>query len=450
MKGIRSYFVLAALLALPGLAAAQQGATITGVVRTEAGAPLPAVSVVLEGTNIGTQTRDDGGYSISVPATSVNGQSARLIARRIGYRQGSATITLSPGTIRQDFTLTSTATQLSEVVVTALGQQTVRSRLGTAVQQVSAAQLNETRSQNVMQQIQGKVSGVQITAGGTQGGSTNIIIRGQNSITGNNQPLFIVDGVAVSNANRGGAPFVGASTSYDYGNAISDLNSDDIESMTVLKGPNAAAIYGSRAANGVVLIQTRKGRNTGGRILTEINTNLTFEDFSVFPKFQNLYGQGSGGQFEWYDGNYGGNNDGVDESWGPRLDGRLICQFTSPGAGTDQCQPTPWVAHPNNVRSFFQTGVSASTTVGVSGGTERAYGRLSLGADNVRGIFPGNLFQRRNATLSGTFRANSRFSMDGSVQYIRNSARNRPGVGYSGVNPLQSMFNWFGRQVDMA
>jgi TonB-linked SusC/RagA family outer membrane protein len=450
MKGIRSYLVLAALLALPGLAAAQQGATITGVVRTDAGAPLPAVSVVLEGTNIGAQTRDDGTYSISVPATSVNGQSAQLIARRIGYRQGTATITLSSGTIRQDFTLTSTATQLSEVVVTALGVQTVRSRLGTAVQQVSAEALNETRAQNVMQQIQGKVSGVQITAGGTLGGSTNIIIRGQNSISGNNQPLFIVDGVAVSNANRGGAPFVGAGTSYDYGNAMSDLNSDDIESLTVLKGPNAAAIYGSRAANGVVLIQTRRGRNTGGRVLTEINTNLTFEDFSVFPKFQNLYGQGSGGQFEWYDGNYGGNNDGVDESWGPRLDGRLICQFTSPGAGTDNCQPTPWVAHPDNVKSFFQTGVTASTTVGVSGGTDRAYGRLSLGADNIRGIFPENLFQRRTATLSGTFLASGRASMDGSVQYIRNSGRNRPGVGYSGVNPLQSMFNWFGRQVDMA
>ncbi len=448
MKGIRSFLVLAAILVLPGLAAAQQGATITGVVRSEAGAPLPSVSVLIQGTNIGAQTRDDGTYSISVPATSVTGQTATLIARRIGYRQGSATITLAAGTIRQDFTLSSTAAVLSEVVVTALGQERVRSTLGTAQQQLGTREINETRAQNVMQQIQGKVSGVQITSPGTQGGSTNIIIRGQNSITGNNQPLFIVDGVAVSNANRGGAPFVGANTSFDFGNAMSDLNPDDIATLTVLKGPNAAAIYGSRAANGVILITTHKGRNTGGRMRTEINSNLTFENPAILPDFQDLYGQGSGGEFEWVDGNYGGVNDGVDESWGPRLDGRLICQFDSPGAGTSSCTPTPWIAHPDNVKDFFRTGVTASTTLAVSGGTERAFGRLSLGADNVNGVFPNNLFQRRTATLTGTFRASSRVTADGSVKYIHNSGRNRPGVGYSGRNPLQSMFNWYGRQIN--
>src|SRR5207253_2370979 len=187
--------------------------------------------------------------------------------------------------------------------------------------QISAADLNETRAQNVVQQLEGKVSGVQISSPGTQGGSTNIIIRGQNSITGNNQPLFIVDGVAVSNADRGGAPFVGSNTNFDYG-------------------------------------------------------------------------QGSGGEFEWVDGNYGGVNDGTDESWGPKLDGRLICQFDSPGAGTANCQPTPWVAHPDNVKNFFRTGVTGTTTVGVSGGTDRVAGRLSFGGDNVTGIFPNNNFQR--------------------------------------------------------
>ena len=334
------------------------------------------------------------------------------------------------------------------MVVTALGLTREKSRLGTAQQQISTQELNQTRAQNIVQQIEGKVSGVAITSPGTQGGSTNIIIRGQNSITGNNQPLF-VDGVAVSNANRGGAPFVGTTTNFDYGNALSDINPDDIETLSVLKGPNAAALYGSRAANGVILITTRKGGNSAGRMRTEINTNLTFEKPAILPSFQNLYGQGSGGEFEWVDGNYGGVNDGVDESWGPRLDGRLICQFTSPGAGTANCQPTPWVAHPDNVKDFFKTGVTASSTVGVSGGTERSYGRLSLGADNINGIFPNNLFQRRTASLSGTFKASEKLTADGSVQYIRNSGRNRPGVGYSGRNPLQSMFNWFGRQVDI-
>jgi len=440
--------VLVATVALAFLPIAAMAQTVvTGTVRGSNGTPLANAVVSIPSLRVGGNTDVEGRYRFTVPPAAT-GQVA-ISVRRLGYQPGSATINLSGGSVNQDFTLQVSATELSEVVVTALGVERQKSTLGTAQQQLNAGELNQTRAQNVVQQMEGKVAGVQITSPGTQGGSTNIIIRGQNSITQNNQPLFIVDGVAVSNANRGGAPFVGTSTSFDYGNAVSDLNPDDIETISVLKGPNAAAIYGSRAANGVVLISTRKGRNTGGRIRTELNTNLTFDDFSVFPKFQNQYGQGSGGEFEWRDGNYGGNNDGTDESWGPKLDGRLICQFTSPGAGTDNCQATPWIAHPDNVRDFFRTGITASTSVGVSGGGDRAFGRLSMGADNVQGIFPDNLFARQNGSLSGTFRASDRMTMDGSVQYIHNSGRNRAGVGYSGRNPLQSMFNWFGRQVDI-
>lgn len=434
-----------ALALLPVAAMAQT--VVSGTVRGSNGAALVNAVVSIPSLRVGANTDAEGRYRFTVPATAT-GQVA-LTVRRLGYQPGSASINLAGGSVNQDFTLLVSATELSEVVVTALGVERQKSTLGTAQQQLNAGELNQTRAQNVVQQMEGKVAGVQITSPGTQGGSTNIIIRGQNSITQNNQPLFIVDGVAVSNANRGGAPFVGTGTAFDYGNAVSDLNPDDIETISVLKGPNAAAIYGSRAANGVVLISTRKGRNTGGRIRTELNTNLTFDNFSVFPTFQNQYGQGSGGEFEWRDGNYGGNNDGTDESWGPKLDGRLICQFTSPGAGTDNCQATPWIAHPDNVRDFFRTGITASTSVGVSGGGDRAYGRLAMGADNVQGLFPDNLFQRQNGSLSGTFRASDRMTMDGSVQYIHNSGRNRAGVGYSGRNPLQSMFNWFGRQVDI-
>ena len=449
MTGKLSRFLALAgvVLGLVPAIAAAQGTNISGQVTGTAGAPVAGASVSIPTLRVGGFTDDQGRYTFTVPEAA-SGTTVTVTARRLGYQPSSAQVTLSGAPVVQNFSLSAAATQLQGVVVTALGRTMEKSRLGTAQQQVTATELNATRAQNVVQQIQGKVSGVQITAPGTQGGSTNIIIRGQNSITGNNQPLFIVDGVAVSNASRGGAPFVGSNTNFDYGNALSDLNPDDIESLSVLKGPNAAAIYGSRAANGVVLITTRKGGNTGGRMRTDINTNLTFESPAILPDFQDLYGQGSGGAFSWVDGNYGGINDGVDESWGPRLDGRLICQFDSPGAGTDNCTPTPWVAHPDNVKDFFRTGVTASTTVGVSGGTERLSGRLSMGADNVTGIFPNNLFQRRTASLNGTFRASSRLSADGSVQYIHNSGRNRPGVGYSGRNPLQSMFNWYGRQVN--
>lgn len=431
---------------VPAFAQAQ-GTTVSGQVTGVGGAPVVGASVAISALQVGGFTDDQGRYTFTAPA-SANGTTVTVTARRLGFQPSSAPVTLSGAPVVQNFSLSSAATELQGVVVTALGLSREKSKLGTAQQQISANELNETRAQSIVQQLEGKVSGVQISSPGTQGGSTNIIIRGQNSITGNNQPLFIVDGVAVSNADRGGAPFVGSNTNFDYGNALNDINPDDIASVSILKGPNAAALYGSRAANGVILITTKRGGGNNGRMATEVNTNLTFESPAILPSFQNLYGQGSGGEFEWFDGNYGGVNDGVDESWGPRLDGRLICQFTSPGAGTANCQPTPWIAHPDNVKDFFRTGVTGATTVGISGGTERAFGRLSLGGDNVNGIFPNNNFQRRTASISGTFRASDRLTTDGSVQYIRNSGRNRPGVGYSGRNPLQSMFNWFGRQVD--
>jgi len=449
MTGKISRFLAIAgvVLGLAPAVAYAQGTTISGQVTGTGGAPVVGASVSIPALRVGGFTDDQGQYNFTVPA-SANGTTVTVTARRLGFQPSSAQVTLSGAPVVQNFSLSASATQLQGVVVTALGLTREKSRLGTAQQQISTTELNQTRAQNIVQQIEGKVSGVQITSPGTQGGSTNIIIRGQNSITGNNQPLFIVDGVAVSNNSMGGAPFGGTSMTFDYGNALNDINPDDIESLSVLKGPNAAAVYGSRAANGVILITTKKGGNSAGRMRTEINTNLTFEKPAILPDFQNLYGQGSGGDFEWVDGNYGGVNDGVDESWGPRLDGRLICQFDSPGAGSANCTPTPWIAHPDNVKDFFQTGVTGSTTVGVSGGTERSFGRLSLGADNVNGIFPDNLFQRRTASLSGTFKASEKLTADGSVQYIRNSGRNRPGVGYSGRNPLQSMFNWYGRQIN--
>ena len=443
---VSRFLAIASVFGLAPVLAHAQGTSISGQVTGTGGAPVVGASVGITPLQVGGFTDDQGRYSFTAPA-SANGTTVTVTARRLGFQPSSASVTLSGAPVVQNFSLSAAATELQGVVVTALGLTREKAKLGTAQQQISSTELNETRAQNIVQQLEGKVSGVQISSPGTQGGSTNIIIRGQNSITGNNQPLFVVDGVPVSNASRGGAPFSGSNTTFDYGNALNDINPDDISSLSVLKGPNAAALYGSRAANGVIIINTKKG-GTSGRMQSDLNSNLTFESPAILPDFQNSYGQGSGGEFEWFDGNYGGVNDGVDESWGPRLDGRLICQFDSPGAGTSNCQATPWIAHPDNVKDFFATGVTATTTVGVSGGTDRAFGRLSLGGDNINGVFPNNIFQRRTASLSGTFRATSKLTGDGSVQYIHNSGRNRPGVGYSGRNPLQSMFNWFGRQVN--
>ena len=425
--------LLAALIAPP--AAAQSSTQISGRVLSEGGTPVQGASVSISALNVGAYTNAEGRFTFSVPAGRTG--PATVTARRIGYSPASAAITLSGAPVTQDFTLRTAATQLEGVVVTALGVTREKSQLGTAQQQITAEDLTQTKAMSVVQQVQGKISGVQITGSGTQGGSTNILIRGANSLSpsGSNQPLFVVDGIPVSNLNRGG----GLSNGYDFGNAISDLNADDIETFTVLKGPNAAAIYGSRAANGVIVITTKKGSASAGRMRTELATTLTFDRPMLLPDWQNQYGQGSGGEFRYVNGLGGGNCDGCDQSFGPKLDGRLIDQFT----GKNQ----PWVAHPDNVKNFFETGRTFSSTLSVSGGSERANARLSVGVDNVDGFVPENFFQKTSGVLSGGLQVNDKLNTTATIQYIRNNGKNRPGTGYN--NSIIQQFFWFGRQVDV-
>ena len=438
MKHVRRVLVGAcAVLGLPALAVAQQPATITGRVTSEGGIPLASAQVYLQGMSLGGLTEADGSYSITVPAGRATGQQATLTARLIGYKESSAQITLSPGAITHDFSLVVNPVQLQGVVVTGIGGVQKKSQLGTAVQTVSAAQLNSTHAQNVQDQLGGKVAGVTVRSSGTQGGSTHIVIRGANSINGNNEPLYIVDGIPVDNTNILGGSTDGGG--HDFGSPISDLNADDIADMTVLKGPNAAALYGSRAANGVVIITTKKGRASDGRILTQFNTSQTWDAPSILPEYQNMYGQGSGGQFKYVDGAGGGINDFWDASYGPKLDGRLIDQFTGP--------QQPWVAHPDNVNSFFNTGRTSISTLAFTGGTDRASARASVGYSNVDGYIPNNTFRRLNGSLSGNLKVGDRLTTNASVQYIQERGRNRPGVGYNAG--ILEQFIWFGRQVDM-
>jgi TonB-linked SusC/RagA family outer membrane protein len=451
--------------ALPSTAAAQQATTVSGRVINEASTPLQGATVSIPTLNAGAYTNAEGRFSFTIPAGRAAGQSVTIVARRIGFTPVSRSITLTPGAaLNYDVTLQTAATQLTGVIVTALGQTREKSTLGTAQQQITNADLTVTHAQNVMQQVQGKVSGVQITGAGTQGGSTNIIIRGQNSITGNNQPLFVVDGIPVSNYNRGG----GVISGYDYGNAISDINPDDIESMTILKGPNAAALYGSRAANGVVVITTKHGLASAGKVRTEINTTYSFDQPSKLWDFQDQYGQGATGQFAYVNGAGRGVNDGADQSWGPRLDNRTTgCVFKSgtitsdtdpmtvPASAYDQTKPClqfngsglPWAAHPDNVKDFFRTGRTLSSTIAVSGGTEAANARLSLGTDQIEGFVPDNSFARVTSLLSGGLQVGPKLSTNATLQYLRNSATNRAGTGYS--NSTLEQFFWFGRQLDM-
>ncbi|MEA2706061.1 MAG: hypothetical protein QOH22_849, partial [Gemmatimonadaceae bacterium] len=484
MTGKISRFLAVAVAMLgifPALAQAQ-GTNISGLVTGTGGAPLAGASVSIPTLRVGGFTDDAGHYSFTVP-TSANGTTVTLTARRLGFTPSSATVTVTGAPVTQNFSLSSAATELQGVVVTALGLTREKSQLGTAQQQISGSELNQTKALNLVEQLEGKVSGVTITGSGTQGGSARIVIRGSNSITGSNQPLFVVDGTPISNRGRGtGTSANGGDPNggYDFGSAISDLNPDDIATMSVLKGPNAAALYGSRAANGVVLITTKKGSSNGSRARTEISSTYTWDKPSVLPQYQNSYGQGAGAEFAYGDGAGGGVNDFADQSWGPRLDGRMYgcvfdptkgvdpnlgrlgrndpdydptlggnvydqtvpcTQFTSPNAAS------AWIAHPNNVESFFNTGHTRSATIAMSGGTDRATARVSMGRDNITGYIPNNNFQKTTGLLNGALKVTSRLDADATLQYVHNTAMNRPGVGYN--NGILESFVWFGRQVDM-
>jgi TonB-linked SusC/RagA family outer membrane protein len=454
---------------IPATLSAQQSTTISGrVTSTDGTTPVVGASVNIPELRAGAITDAAGRYSFTA-TTAESGRTVTMFARRLGYQPDSARVALTGGALAQDFRLAPAATQLTGVVVTALGIERERSQLGTAQQQLTSEDLNTTKAMNLVQQVQGKVSGVNITGSGTPGGSTSIVIRGQNTLTTSNQPLFVVDGVPVANNNRSGTNAgvcsnpntcpgnTGLGNGYDFGNAISDLNPEDIETFTVLKGPNAAAIYGSRAQNGAIIITTKKGLATAGRMRTEIATSYTLDSPGRLPDFQNLYGQGAGGQFDFVNGAGGGVNDGLDQSFGPKLDGRSTgCRFiagtttydtNAPCRQFDAVNGGPWIAHPGNVESFFETGSTLSTTVAVSGGTDRANARMSVGVDNVDGFVPNNFFQKATGLLSGALQVTPRFSTNAVLQYARNNGKNRPGIGYN--NSILEQFFWFGRQVDV-
>jgi TonB-linked SusC/RagA family outer membrane protein len=468
----RGIAVACALVGFPLAAHAQT--TITGRVTTNANTPLAGVIVGIPTLSVGATTNAQGRYTFVVAADKV-GQTAALTARRIGFTPKTVTVTLSSGTLTQDFTLIETPTELTGVVVTALGIEKAKKALGVAQQTIDSSTLTENaRPTNIVSALSGKIAGINVTSASTQGGSARIVIRGATSIGGNNQPLFVVDGVPIdnSNFNTGGEAVGGGG--YDYGNSAGDINPDDVASISVLKGPNAAALYGARAANGAIIITTKTGKQGAPGFSVTGSSNLTFESPLRLPKYQNQWGQGYSGDicntwnqgqthfqagpppagfdyatcgFSYVDGNYGGVNDGVDESWGPKLDGTPRSQYSTTVAGGAEVRP--WVAHPNNVSSFFQNGRTITTNGAAQGSNERANFRLSLTRMDLDGIVPNNTLARTNAALTAGADITKRLNANATIQYIQNQGNNRPGTGYDEGNIMMD-YIWFGRQVDIA
>ncbi|MEZ4884359.1 MAG: SusC/RagA family TonB-linked outer membrane protein [Chitinophagales bacterium] len=426
-----------------------QGRTVTGTIADD-GEPLPGVSIVVTGTTVGTVTDIDGKFSLQVPADA-----KKLTVSYVGY--DSQTLDIGSQTT---FNVNLKAgVDLEEVVVTALNISREKKALGYSVQQVGGDDLTGARDANVLNALSGKVSGVQITgASGSVGSSSRVVIRGSSSIRGDSQPLFVINGVPIDNGTYHTDDGLG---SVDYGNAASDLNPEDIESLTVLKGPNASALYGSRATNGVILITTKTGKGARKGWSVDYSGNVAFSNPFKLPDYQNKFGQGVGHQFSYVDGAGGGLNDGVDESWGPSFDtsinendgidndGDGEIDETGEAALLDQYSGAqqPWVAQPDNVRDIFETGVAITNNVAISSNAENVHARLSYTNVDQTGMVPNTDYKKNSVNLNFGVNVGPKIDVESNIIYTNTSSDNRPGTGYAGDNILQQ-FIWSGRQID--
>ena len=461
-------FVLLGLI--PAAATAQEAPTVSGQVKSSPGAqPLAGAIVSIPSLRVNATTDNDGRYRLVLPAGSTG--AVQLTTRRIGYQTSMLPLSLTGVSIVQDVLLAEGAIELQQVVVTALGIEREQRSLSYAAQTISGDRLSDNKSNNVVAQLQGKVAGVQVTNSANPFGSARIVVRGASSILGQNQPLIVVDGIPIDNNAAGntgfgpqGTPTPGVLGGYDVGNAASDINADNIASVTVLKGPNAAALYGSRAANGAIVYTTKSGKgvpSTGFGVTA--NFGASAEAPLRLPNYQNQYGQGFYGEFDFVDGNFHGKNDGADESWGPKLDGRSTGCVRVPGDtllligvpavydGSHACNQFfgvgPWMAHPNNVRDFWQTGLMVNANVAVARSSDRSNVRLSVGRTNESGMYPNNTNSRTDVALSGGTQVSDHWSAEASVNYINDGMKNQPSQAYEEIDPMQG-FIWFGRQVD--
>ncbi|HZW78763.1 MAG TPA: SusC/RagA family TonB-linked outer membrane protein [Flavobacteriaceae bacterium] len=425
-----------------------QEKTVSGTVSDDAGLPLPGVNIIIKGTTTGTQSDFDGNYSIAVSQGQI------LVFSYVGFETREITVGAS-NTI--DVTLKAGAV-LQEVVVTALGVSREKQSLGYATQEVAGEDLAVVKTDNFTNSLSGKVSGLQIRRNNNFGGSTNVVIRGTTSLTGDNQALFVIDGVPISNRNTNSAAQAQASGNYyDYGNAAADINPDDIESVNVLKGAAASALYGSRAANGVIIITTKKGRKAKGMGVT-LNSNTQFGviDKSTFATFQDKYGAGYDGDVWTYEDVDG---DGIDDqvanyvddgSYGPAFDPNLmVYQWDAfDPASPNYMKKTPWMPARNGAIKFFETPVTFSNSISISNGLEGGAYRIAYTKFDQSGIMPNSKINKHNFLFSGNYDVNDKVKVSGLANYIKTDAIGRNSTGYND-NIVGLFRQWWQTNVDV-
>lgn len=458
-KILFSNFLIALCIGLMPLRSQGQTINLSGVVTEKAsGETLPGVSILVKGTTTGGSTDNKGLYKISVANAG-----AVLVFKYIGYR--TVEVPISGRTVI-DVTLETDDNKLNEVVVTALGITRESKSIGFSVQKVDGDLLQESHETNLLNTMSGRVAGVQITsASGNIGASSNIQIRGQNFVSGynyNNSPLFVVDGVPISNNNEqstrsftgrqdfNNPNFTSSEGEVDYGNAAGEIDPNDIESLTVLKGPNAAALYGSRATNGVVLITTKSGKGSKGVGVT-FSSQSSYESPLKLPDYQYTYGQGRDGQYSYKDGLGGGINDNIKENWGPVMNGQLIAQFDSPvDPITGVRTPTPFIAQENQLEDFFVTGQSYTNNLGISGSNDKLNFRLSYTNTSQKGIVENTDLKRNALSLNSGYQIIPKLKLGVNLNYVNSGSNNRASYGAKNDEGIMKMFLYMPRNLDVA
>ncbi len=423
--------------------------TISGLVTDNNSLPLPGVNIIVKNTNNGTQTDFDGLYSLKAVKGNV------IVFSYLGFTDKEVIVNDQSSI---DVQLEPSASELDEIVVTALGISRDKKSLGYSVQEVRGEDLNNVKSGNFVNSLSGKASGIQIKRNNNLGGSTNVVIRGNASLTGSNQALFVIDGVPINNTNtntkdqsngRGGY--------YDYGNAASDINPEDIESISVLKGAAASALYGSRAANGVIMITTKKGGKSKGMGVT-INSGVTFGsiDKSTFAKYQSRYGAGYGQGFYQRDVLGDGTKDDQtvkyshDASYGSPFDSsQLVYQWDSFDPDSPNYRKvTPWVNAKNGPITFFETPITLTNSVAFDKGFDKGSYRLNYTQFDQSGLMPNSSIKKHNFSMSGNFKLSKKLTATGYANYIKTDGLGRNSTGY-GDNIIGMFKQWWQTNVDV-
>lgn len=416
---------------------------IKGKISSAQGTPIPNASIVISSAGKGVAANAEGNFTI----TDLKAGTYTIQVSAIGYLSQERTITVKDNeTLELSFTLEPDDSKLSEVIVTAMGITRKQRSLGYATQEVKGENLTIAKEQNVVGSLGGKVAGVYVSgsSGASMGGTQKIQIRGVNSVTGGGEPLIVIDNTPVANTNFAGK------NGRDYGNLAQDINPDDIESINVLKGPAASALYGLRGQYGVIMITTKKG-SKNRKPVVNFSSAFSLETPGNFMPLQDIYGAGSSLNFptvtingvstKYVDGTW-------DESWGPKMDGTPVRhQYSFYPADPDFGKETPFVPQPDNIKDYFETGHTYNNSISFAGGGQNSSFRLSFNNTTIKGIEPNTNLKRNNLSFNGSLNLTDKLVVSTSLNYANNKGL-RPSQGYQSLGS-RNMYQWFQRNLDM-